>query len=41
MIWYWVPFLIGMALSVLASLIVVLRLLRDGLPPKRIEGLET
>ncbi len=40
MIWYWVPFLIGMALSVVASLIVFVRLLRDGLPARRVEGLE-
>jgi TRAP-type C4-dicarboxylate transport system permease small subunit len=40
MIWYWVPFLIGMALSVVASLIVFVRLLRHGLPARRIEGLE-
>jgi hypothetical protein len=40
MIWYWVPFLVGMALSVLASLVVTARLLRDGLPARRQEGLE-
>jgi TRAP-type C4-dicarboxylate transport system permease small subunit len=40
MIWYWVPFLAGMGLSVLASLVVAMRLLRDGLPPRRHEGLE-
>ena len=34
MIWYWTPFLIGIALSVLVSVFLIARLLRDGLPPK-------
>jgi TRAP-type C4-dicarboxylate transport system permease small subunit len=34
MIWYWMPFLAGIALSVVASLFVMVRLLRDGLPTK-------
>ena len=34
MIWYWTPFLAGIALSVLASLLVMLRLVRHGLPAK-------
>lgn len=34
MIWYWVPFLIGMGLAVLANLLLAARLLRSGLPGK-------
>lgn len=34
MIWYWVPFLVGIGSSVPASLLVVVRLLRAGLPQK-------
>ncbi len=32
MIWYWTPFLIGIGLSVLASVVVIVRLARQGLP---------
>lgn len=32
MIWYWVPFLIGVGLSIIATLAVALDLLRNGLP---------
>lgn len=31
MIWYWTPFLAGMALSVLANVLLMVRLLRTGL----------
>jgi TRAP-type C4-dicarboxylate transport system permease small subunit len=34
MMWYWAPFLVGIALSVIASILVIVRLLRDGLPAK-------
>jgi len=34
MFWYWLPFLIGIGLSVLANLVLALRLLREGLPRK-------
>jgi TRAP-type C4-dicarboxylate transport system permease small subunit len=34
MIWYWTPFLAAMALSVLANIILMVRLARAGLPPK-------
>lgn len=32
MIWYWTPFLAGMALSVLANIALMVRLARTGLP---------
>ena len=32
MIWYWIPFLAGIGLSVLAGLFVIVRLARRGLP---------
>ena len=34
MIWYWAPFLAGIGLSVLASVYVLVRLARRGLPSK-------
>ena len=34
MFWYWLPFLVGIGLSVLANLFLALRLLREGLPRK-------
>lgn len=34
MIWYWVPFLVGIGLAVVANIILVLRYLRSGLPAK-------
>jgi len=34
MIVYWTPFLVGIALAVLANAIVMVRLMRHGLPPK-------
>jgi TRAP-type C4-dicarboxylate transport system permease small subunit len=34
MIWYWMPFLSAMALSVLANVLLIVRLVRAGLSPK-------
>lgn len=34
MTWYWTPFLIGIALAVLANIALTVRLLRQGLPAK-------
>ena len=34
MIWYWIPFLTGIGFAALANLILVIRLVRDGLPAK-------
>jgi TRAP-type C4-dicarboxylate transport system permease small subunit len=34
MYWYWAPFLAGIALSVLANIVLMVRLARTGLPPK-------
>ena len=33
--WYWLPFLVGIGLSVLANILLAIRLLRDGLPRKQ------
>jgi len=37
MIWYWTPFLIGIALSVLANIVLALQLSRNGLAAKETE----
>ena len=37
MSWYWTPFLIGIALSVFANLVLMVQLWRRGLPAKAVE----
>jgi TRAP-type C4-dicarboxylate transport system permease small subunit len=37
MIWYWTPFLIGIALSVLANIVLAVQLSRHGLPTRETE----
>lgn len=37
MTWYWAPFLIGIALSVFANVVLMVQLWRHGLPAKAIE----